>query len=1059
MKQIHVTPDPVQFRSLANIFLIIAGAAFLAFGQAQTDVTSVAALSDADVARVRSIVEAAFAAYEKRDIERLKLLWNVDQPASKAQLKETEKLFAASGRIAVGPVSFIRFLPSETGAVVRVRASLNSVDAASNKQGLVFDSENRLFTLTRQAASWKIIRHESVETNLANALARLKTDNERSLLIEANSDIDMHAFLLAIHETVRRTRIDENNVPLSNEILEFVLPIAQRSDDRLIYTKFLSNIGAGKTFMGDLVGAEHILKQALSQFPPVNDPALESSISLNLSVIYNNLGNYTAAIRAAEKRLSWVESVGDRDAMLSPLINISNSYGRLGDHFRQIEIQTRALGLLKELSQSAPSTAPSVRAAALLNGIANAYFSLGYEEQAVEHLTRAKKIRDDLKNPDFGILISLGNIFRRSGNYAQALQYYEAAFRGFEGASNKGGMASAVNSIGQVYLLQEKYSEALEFHSKALKIRLESKLPTNPNKLRVAYDQFLLGDLSPALTTAEAIIALPRLRDDDLGSSAAYSLAGRIYRSMGLLDKSESYLREAINIAEKRRSSLAGNENVVLPLDEGPDEHYTALTDLLIERNRVDEALAISERLQLLVLLDILINGKHDITGSMTAEERSEERRLRDEIVSLNRQISVANRQGNVDADAVKSLQAAIRKKRTQFEGLQLQILAAHPELRVKRGEMKPVDGNGSGELLRDTKSAIVKLVVAKDRAFGFLVGKDAAGKPTIKVYPISVTLKELTTKIEKYRTTLAVGDLDFQKQSRELNELLLKPAESQLAGKTNIIIVPDGPLWDLPFQALIDEKGKYLIEKAAVSYAPSLTALREMQKKAKTRQHSADAELLAFGNPIVGKETKERVQRVFMSEKLEPLPEAERLVKELGVMYGPKRSKIFVGPEAREETAKKESPNYRIVQFATHGILNNVSPMYSHLVFAQNEKNPNEDGLLEAWELKDLDLKADMIILSACDTARGRIANGEGIIGMTWASFIAGAPTTVATQWKVESSSTTELMLEFHRQLLAKRKVSKAEALRRASLKVMKMPKYRHPSYWAGFVIVGDAS
>jgi CHAT domain-containing protein len=124
----------------------------------------------------------------------------------------------------------------------------------------------------------------------------------------------------------------------------------------------------------------------------------------------------------------------------------------------------------------------------------------------------------------------------------------------------------------------------------------------------------------------------------------------------------------------------------------------------------------------------------------------------------------------------------------------------------------------------------------------------------------------------------------------------------------------------------------------------------------------------------------------------------------------------------------------------------------------AQDEKDPNEDGLLEAWELKDLDLKADMVILSACDTARGKISSGEGIIGMTWAAFIAGAPTTVASQWKVESSSTTELMLEFHRQLLSG-KVSKAEALRRAQLKLMRDPKYKHPSYWAAWVIVGDAS
>jgi len=256
-----------------------------------------------------------------------------------------------------------------------------------------------------------------------------------------------------------------------------------------------------------------------------------------------------------------------------------------------------------------------------------------------------------------------------------------------------------------------------------------------------------------------------------------------------------------------------------------------------------------------------------------------------------------------------------------------------------------------------------------------------------------------------------------------------------------------------------MNDKNQYLVEQAAVSYAPSLTALKEMSKKARARKGDASMELVAFGNPIVAKATSDRVKKVFMNENLEPLPESERLVNELGKMYGPNRSKVYVGNQAREETAKVESPKYRIVQFATHGILNNVSPMYSHLVLAQNEKNPNEDGLLEAWEMKDLDLKADMVILSACETARGRISNGEGVIGMSWAMFIAGTPTTVASQWKVESSSTTDLMLEFHRQLLTGKGVSKAEALRRAELKLMRTPRYKHPSYWAGFVIVGDGS
>src|SRR5262249_45924260 len=133
---------------------------------------------------------------------------------------------------------------------------------------------------------------------------------------------------------------------------------------------------------------------------------------------------------------------------------------------------------------------------------------------------------------------------------------------------------------------------------------------------------------------------------------------------------------------------------------------------------------------------------------------------------------------------------------------------------------------------------------------------------------------------------------------------------------------------------------------------------------------------------------------------------------------------------------------------------------MYSHLVLAQGDTN--EDGLLEAWELMQLDLKADLAVLSACETARGRFGAGEGIIGLSWAMFIAGVPSIVVSQWNVESASAAVLMISFHRQALtspvvAKSKAAKAEALRQAALKLMKNAETSHPFYWAGFVLVGD--
>src|SRR5262249_40361235 len=148
----------------------------------------------------------------------------------------------------------------------------------------------------------------------------------------------------------------------------------------------------------------------------------------------------------------------------------------------------------------------------------------------------------------------------------------------------------------------------------------------------------------------------------------------------------------------------------------------------------------------------------------------------------------------------------------------------------------------------------------------------------------------------------------------------------------------------------------------------------------------AATATLLAFGNPS--------------QSQLTPLPEAEQEVRALEHLYGSHNSKVYVGSEAREARVKDEAGQANILHFATHGTMNNAEPMYSHLVLAQGDKN--EDGLLEAWELMQLDLKAELAVLSACETARGRFGAGEGMIGLTWALFVAGVPSTVVSQWSV---------------------------------------------------------
>jgi CHAT domain-containing protein len=309
-----------------------------------------------------------------------------------------------------------------------------------------------------------------------------------------------------------------------------------------------------------------------------------------------------------------------------------------------------------------------------------------------------------------------------------------------------------------------------------------------------------------------------------------------------------------------------------------------------------------------------------------------------------------------------------------------------------------------------------------------------------------------LTSRARQFRDRLASRNLLFADDARALYDLLLAPARAALAGKTHLVVAPDGPLWETPFQALRDPEGRYLIESAAVSYTPSLTILREGVRR--SHASSGPPRLLAMGKADFG--SADARPTAVPVPALPPLPEAERQVRRIQDLYGPARSVAYLGRAATESRFKAEAPRHDIVHLASHGLLDETSPLYSSVILSTDSGGSSEDGLLEAWEILDLKLNAELVVLSACETARGRIASGEGIVGTMWALFVAGAQATVVSQWKAEASSTTELMTALHRGL-AHADGRKAEHLRQAALEVMRTPRYAHPFYWAPFVLVGN--
>lgn len=666
------------------------------------------------------------------------------------------------------------------------------------------------------------------------------------------------------------------------------------------------------------------------------------------------------------------------------------------------------------------------------------------------------------------LLINIASVYTALDDHARALESAKRGLKITEELGTKSVTASALREVGFAYQSMGDYSGAMDYYQRSLHLAEETgEQPRVRSAVRSLADVCeLRGDYSRALDLARRAAAMSAHEDSPETLWSALSIAGKAYRALNQPDKARQSFQDAIAAIEELRDSFTGGEEDRQRFLEARVQPYRLMADLLTANGETAQALSYAERAKGRVLLDSLRTGRIDVSKAMTAEEQNRERELRSKAVSINTEISREKLQEKSDEGRLADLKARLEGARSEYEQFLVRLYANHPDLKAQRGEISPVTLSESMALMTNNKTALLEFVVLEDKTLLFVLSKKQSASrdtPDLRVYTIDVKEKDLASDIESFTRRLAGRRSGFQPLASRLYQLLLKPARLQLQNLTDLVIVPDGVLWGLPFQVLQPSTGRYLIQDYAISYVPSLTVLREMKRYlARYRGSRIPTQtLLAVGNPAIGRETADRINSVFMDEKLAPLPEAEKQVSRLKALYGRGQTRVYTGAEAREERVKQEAGRYRILHLATHGILNDASPMYSHLVLSQTGPGGAEDGLLEAWEVMKLDLNAELAVLSACDTARGRVGAGEGVIGLSWAFLVAGCPTTVVSQWKVESASTTELMVEFHRVLLAgSRKtaapVSKAEALRQASLKLLRSKRYKHPFYWAPFVLVG---
>jgi CHAT domain-containing protein len=482
---------------------------------------------------------------------------------------------------------------------------------------------------------------------------------------------------------------------------------------------------------------------------------------------------------------------------------------------------------------------------------------------------------------------------------------------------------------------------------------------------------------------------------------------------------------------------------------------YHGLISLFVRQNRITEALTIAERASARVLLDITSGGRASLDSVLTPAEQKERTDLETRFASTERELGKLLAAENPDRVAIakaENQRSELLEERRDFGSL---AASRHPEL---RRATVPAPLSSAGELtslFSNGVDAFLRYVVTDDDSFLFVVRREEGeNEPVLSVISLGKGRRELANLTNDFRSRLADRSLAWEKPARELYDLLLRPAKKELERSKSIVIVPDGPLWELPFQVLEATPNQPLLAEHTLRYAPSLTLLARSQRS--TVDNAPERQLLAFVNPALTKKREDHQVRkiALMDESWQSLPQTEKQVPALRKIYPPPAGEVFVGDNASERVFKKKAPDAGILHFAMHGVLDDRAPLFSYLLFSQVDNPAGEDGRLEARELLQMQLRARLAILCGCETARGQVTAGEGIVGLSWGFMVAGCPATVVSQWKVDSASSTSLMIELHRQLHDG--LESAEALRHASLSLREDPRYHHPFYWAPFVLVG---
>jgi CHAT domain-containing protein/Tfp pilus assembly protein PilF len=775
---------------------------------------------------------------------------------------------------------------------------------------------------------------------------------------------------------------------------------------------------------------------------------------------------------------------------ISRSINHGKEIGRclnnIGLYYLEIYNYSEALTLYEQALKIAQAEKNKKNEGICLNNIGIVYKDLGNFEKALDYFEKALLIDKQMGN-DIYISMDLNNfgvIYRRKGiisrkeeDFNKALEYFYDCLKLTRKTGDIKTEIRAINNIGSVHselgfllLEKEKYNEALKYFESGFKkakkiqdLEMMGMILTN-----VGVVHYNLGNYEESKKYYKEAIDFANKKKALNVLWEAYFELGHCYEKMGNFSQAVTCYKKSIDTIDHIRSRIfLDTYKAGFVMDKL--KVYEYLIDLLYRLNRNDlskrydkELFHIVERAKARAFLESLGESIINVKESLSPELKERESEISERISLIMQQLS----RNDLSKNRRKELLNELQKEEDEYLSLISMMRVEAPEI-ANLVSPEPCQVKQVQKLL-DEKTALIEYFLKEKQSIVFCIMKN-----DYEVYSLP-SQSEIAKSINAYLKILSdspKGKFRGIPASKRIYEEILSPAIENIPKSIeNLIIVPDGILYYLPFETLIPDtqngisRNNYLIKNYKASYTPSSSALLFLSRK-KTEIESTKG-LLAFGSPsyylkksLKGEKNKTNVEimrDLYLEEGFDfsPLPHSKKEILEISKYFPEKKREVYIEKEAKEETFKNVSlKDYQVIHFACHGFMAEKFPFRSALVLSLDE-DPKEDGFLQVRELYNLRMKADLVVLSACQTGKGKMEKGEGILGLPRIFFYTGARSVISTLWKITDESTAKFM-DLLYQYLAEGN-DKSQALRLAKLEMIDS-KYSHPFYWAAFVLNGD--